>query len=154
MSDAKNIKTHRYIGTGYGLCAVTRTMWKEAEKWQEWSSWGGEDNVFKSRLVKKGYEMYRDKYPDFIHIDHPRDYNVYKNSKIRTDYDQFVKEHREKKRLKEAAEKTNKVNKEAEEKRNKKKKLKQEKRKNRSGKIKKRIRKQGKRNKRNKRNKK
>jgi hypothetical protein len=66
-------------------------MWTKAGKWKEWSSWGGEDNVFRNQMVKNGYEICRGKFKNFLHIDHPRDYSVYKNSKICTDFKAFVK---------------------------------------------------------------
>jgi glycosyltransferase involved in cell wall biosynthesis len=78
-----------WISSGWGLCAVPRRMWKEVGRWQEWSSWGGEDNAFRGNINRAGYKIYRDRYNGFLHIDHPRDYSIYKN-KLGSDYKKHV----------------------------------------------------------------
>jgi glycosyltransferase involved in cell wall biosynthesis len=69
---------HKWRHSGYGLCAMTREMWIKAGKWVEWSSWGGEDNILHDKLIENGYDIYRDTYEGFTHLDHPEDYSAYK----------------------------------------------------------------------------
>ena len=79
-----------WISSGWGLCAVPKSMWSTVGGWKEWSSWGGEDNAFRGDILRAGGETFRDRYEGFLHIDHPRDYSVYKND-LGSDYKLLVK---------------------------------------------------------------
>jgi glycosyltransferase involved in cell wall biosynthesis len=80
-----------WIDCGYGLCAVTRKMWINSGKWKEWQSWGGEDDAFYYGVKGSGLKISRRRFNNFIHMDHPKPMNVYKNQDKYTDYKEFMK---------------------------------------------------------------
>jgi hypothetical protein len=69
----------RWITWGYGLCAVTREVWKKVGGWKEWSSWGGEDLMFFKKVVqvvgKRGIN--RPRVLGLIHQWHPHGVGSY-----------------------------------------------------------------------------
>jgi hypothetical protein len=86
-----------WMDCGYGLCAVTKKMWIKAGKWQEWSSWGGEDDAF-FYGVRDHFSIHRHRYEGFLHLDHPKPMNIYERKTKYADYKEFMQDRKGKKR--------------------------------------------------------
>jgi len=60
-----------WLRWGYGLCLFRRSTFLEIGPWQEWSSYGGEDNEMHQRVQASRFKIWRDEWNDLVHQWHP-----------------------------------------------------------------------------------
>jgi glycosyltransferase involved in cell wall biosynthesis len=75
---------------GTGICFISKQKYLDSDRWPEFDSWGGEDDIFFNKMYHRG----KTRYPEsgIIHQWHPREAShfFYRNPQL-SDYNAYVK---------------------------------------------------------------